>query len=69
MLQVSREKTAITNFIFDITTVEEEIQDFYITSGTLPIMTKNEFDLVTLPLNADGTVDMNTLNANIHIYT
>ena len=42
VLQISRKKTAITNFIFDITTVEEEVQDFYVRTGTLP--TKNWYE-------------------------
>lgn len=48
ILQVSREKTKITNFIFDITTVEEEIQDFYISTGTLPVKKHEKIDMMTL---------------------
>ncbi len=48
VLQVSREKTKITNFIFDITTVEEEIQDFYISTGTLPVKKHEKIDMMTL---------------------
>ena len=51
MLQVSREKTAITNFIFDITTVEEEIQDFYTSTGTLPVKTYENVDMQALNTN------------------
>ena len=51
MLQISREKTEITNFIFDITTVEEEIQDFYTSTGTLPIKTYENVDMQALNTN------------------
>ena len=50
ILQTSRERTGITNFIYDITTIEEEVQDFYIRTGTLPTKTTQ-------------TVDMNALNS------
>lgn len=51
MLQVSREKTAITNFIFDITTVQEEIQEFYTSTGTLPVKTYEKVDIQALNTN------------------
>ena len=45
VLQQSREKTAITNFIFDLTTVEEEVQDFYTSTGTLPVKSYTKIDM------------------------
>lgn len=53
VLQVSREENKITDFIFDITTVQEEVQEFYISTGTLPI---KSFDT--------DKIDMNVLNAS-----
>lgn len=54
VLKISREKTAITNFIFDITTVEEEVQDFYISTGTLPTQTLENIDMNILKDSAQG---------------
>ena len=54
VLQVSREKTKITNFIFDITTVEEKIQDFYISTGTLPITSNRSLDMMA-DVNNNGS--------------
>lgn len=48
VLQVSREKTNITNFIFDISTVQEEVQNFYTSTGTLPVKTFDKIDIIEL---------------------
>ncbi|MBO5141727.1 MAG: type II secretion system protein [Clostridia bacterium] len=61
VLQVSREKTNITNFIFDITTVEEEIQDFYTSTGTLPISKP-------VDINDLNTGDSVGILSQLHIY-
>lgn len=54
VLQISREKTSITNFIYDITTVEEEVQDFYIRTGTLPTKTLEKLDMNVLESTSKG---------------
>ena len=54
VLQISREKTAITNFIFDITTVEEEVQDFYVRTGTLPTKTFEKINMNDLNSTSKG---------------
>jgi len=54
VLQISREKTSITNFIFDITTVEEEVQDFYTRTGTLPTKTLEQVDIEALNNTSPG---------------
>lgn len=54
MLQTSREKTAITNFIFDITTVEEEVQEFYTRTGSLPTHTLEKVDMNALNSTSQG---------------
>lgn len=54
VLQISREKTAITNFIFDITTVEEEVQDFYVRTGTLPTKTFEKINMNDLNATSKG---------------
>ena len=38
-LRTSREKTAATNFIYDLNTVEEAVRSFYTSKGTLPTST------------------------------
>lgn len=48
VLQNSREKTKITNFIFDITTVEEMTQNFYTSTGTLPVKSYEEINMLDL---------------------
>lgn len=64
VLKVSREENEITNFIFDITTVQEEVQEFYISTGTLPI--KNfEADKVNMEvLNATS----NGILSQLYVY-
>lgn len=68
MMQVSREKTAITNFIFDITTVEEEVQDFYISAGTLPVKTFEKVDMNALNSTAKGILSQLYVYDNENYY-
>lgn len=63
VLQVSREKTNITNFIFDLTTVQEEVQNFYTSTGTLPVETYDKIDMNELNNNSS-----NGILSQLHVY-
>ena len=68
ILQVSREKTAITNFIFDLTTVEEEVQDFYISTGALPIKKLEKIDMSELNASSKGILSQLYVYDNENYY-
>ena len=47
-LQTSRERTEIMNFIFDLTSIEERIQNYYTETGTLPTVSNERIDVYQL---------------------
>ncbi len=68
MLQISREKTNITNFIFDINAVEEEVQSFYTRTGTLPVKTFRRIDMNALNEAKDGILSQLSPYDNANYY-
>jgi len=68
VLQVSREKTEITNFIFDLTTVEEEVKNFYTRTGTLPVKTFDKIDMVILNQTSKGILAQLNIYDNENYY-
>lgn len=67
VLQVSREKTEVTNFIFDMTTMEEEVKNFYTKTGTLPVLEKIE-DMAGLNERANGILSQLNVYDNDNYY-
>lgn len=47
-LQSSRERTEMMNFIFDLTSMEDKIQNYYIETGTLPTVSNERIDVYQL---------------------
>ena len=68
VLQVSREKTEITNFIFDLTTVEEEVKNFYTRTGTLPVKKLEKIDMVQLNQTSKGILSQLNIYDNENYY-
>lgn len=68
VLQVSREKTEITNFIFDLTTVEEEVKNFYTRTGTLPVNTLEKIDMEVLNQTSNGILSQLNVYDNDNYY-
>ena len=68
VLNVSREENEITNFIFDITTVQEQVQEFYISTGTLPVKNFDKIDMNVLNATSDGILSQLYVYDNENYY-
>ena len=68
VLQASKEKTEITNFIFDLTTVEEEVKNFYTRTGTLPVKTLEKIDMTELNNTSQGILSQLNVYDNDNYY-
>ena len=44
-LSASRQKTDIINFIFDLNTMDDKVQNYYVENGTLPTVAKEPLDI------------------------
>ncbi len=60
-LRASRQRTDIMNFIFDMNSMEEKVQSYYVQNGTLPTADKAAVDVEQLARNItangqDGTI-------------
>lgn len=58
MLQTSRETIASADFIYDITTVEEMIKQYYAESGTLPTISDNPILNNAIPAGMKSQLDL-----------
>ncbi len=52
-LRTSRQKTEIQNFIFDLNSMEEKVQSYYVLNGSLPTSSKEAIDIALLATKLD----------------
>lgn len=68
MLLISRNQNDMINFIYDITTVEELVQDFYSRTGTLPTKTREPIDMEELNETSKGILSQLDIYDDNHYY-
>ena len=53
-LRTSRERREMLNFIFDLNTMEDKVQNYYVEKGTLPTSSKQAIDIYSLANKLDS---------------